>query len=728
MSYIPMSVDFSKYTNLPQEDYGVIEVRFGADSPLLEVELNEAQILSRNFMKNFILNYFGNGILEVSNYNYDTDNNVFMLDNMLIFFGGNLIRLIGDRVSIPNDSNVVLNVREVMKTFNDTLYPYGNMNLLPSDDNYLVDPRLGCTTSNRTVLEFKISSQSEEGFNSMVIGVIENNEFKPKNVVPDIYKLVHQKTMINAGNGLQGGGSLATNIDLSVKKNSNFLVVDSLGISLKVDTPENLLVNNLTTILGKLTQLSDKDYTLSLKHYIEIIEVLIELNNLKFDKSNLSDSTNSSSSLTAATSKALMSAMQLAQSAKDLADNNKLNKIDYLDIVNDLITGGARKALSADMGVVLNARIDSIVNGGARSLYLNSEEYGERRFTGTLNAGSKDISISKLIYNPTLYLGGIRIPNELFTVDLATGHISLKKPYDSSNNWEWEVIDKYPYHIDFCYPTLNLLLNSEAKNDIVIDNVIKILGETTEDDGDHRLVKCESRAGLNAVTLAPGKYLNEIPNTRPKSKLDRGGYNGTAQDIINMINNLNVCPYRVGDILTTKNSGNPAVTWTGTTWKKLEGRFLLGTSGSQSSGSTGGASTVTLTSTHLPVHNHGISVSLGNSGNHYHQGGNHRHQVDNHAHTQPAHSHSYKAPWTESSGGYFSPSGGAYPVNNRTSGSAGGDNTGGSAPYTNYQNPNTSTNGDHNHSVSASSANAGSGNSFSILPPYETVHMWERLT
>lgn len=165
-------------------------------------------------------------------------------------------------------------------------------------------------------------------------------------------------------------------------------------------------------------------------------------------------------------------------------------------------------------------------------------------------------------------------------------------------------------------------------------------------------------------------------------------------------------------------NSNPATLFPGTTWQKQEGRFLQGTSGSEGAGGTGGASSVTLSTNHLPGHNHPITISITN-------GGNHRHQVDNHTHTQPVHSHSLDVGRSNTSG--------APNAQKCTNGNdvqfnmvwstraAGGENTGGSAPYTNY-------NGDHNHGASASCGSAGGGASFSILPPYLRVNMWKRLT
>lgn len=62
----------------------------------------------------------------------------------------------------------------------------------------------------------------------------------------------------------------------------------------------------------------------------------------------------------------------------------------------------------------------------------------------------------------------------------------------------------------------------------------------------------------------------------------------------------NFCPYAIGDIYITTLSTNPATKYLGTTWQKIEGRFLLGTSGSGASKATGGSNTKTIAQANLP--------------------------------------------------------------------------------------------------------------------------------
>ena len=104
------------------------------------------------------------------------------------------------------------------------------------------------------------------------------------------------------------------------------------------------------------------------------------------------------------------------------------------------------------------------------------------------------------------------------------------------------------------------------------------------------------------------------------NKLDKGGYNGTAQELFNLIKNY--CPYQIGDIYQTTNKVNPSEIWQGTEWQRIEGRVLKGTSGERNSKEIGGSNTVKLSVDNIPSHNHSATNSA-----HTHSSGNHNHYI-----------------------------------------------------------------------------------------------------
>lgn len=156
-------------------------------------------------------------------------------------------------------------------------------------------------------------------------------------------------------------------------------------------------------------------------------------------------------------------------------------------------------------------------------------------------------------------------------------------------------------------------------------------------------------------------------------------------------NNNPVAVHGIGDYWITESIANPATKWPGTTWAKLEGRVLLGTSSGYALGSQGGSSTHTLTLEEMVRH---------------------RHLVDSHIHTKDIHNHYVNGQnlvlgragrdgtFDARSSIALSNDASYYPMDG-----AGGENTGPAAPYTNYQ---------------------GSGSAFNIMNPYRAVNIWRR--
>ena len=192
-----------------------------------------------------------------------------------------------------------------------------------------------------------------------------------------------------------------------------------------------------------------------------------------------------------------------------------------LNAVNDLVTGGIKRPLSAEQGKVLKQLIDALGGGGATSLLRQARILGDADYIGTLSASAVDIVVGSKLNKPTLYLDGTRMDSTTYSVELNLGKITLNEIY-ADYDVTWVVEDEFPSHIRFSYPTLSLLqADEQIKSIINVGDVIEILGESDADDGGQRLVKCSNELGLNGVDIGDGKYLNEIPNSKPSDKVDK---------------------------------------------------------------------------------------------------------------------------------------------------------------------------------------------------------------
>jgi microcystin-dependent protein len=165
---------------------------------------------------------------------------------------------------------------------------------------------------------------------------------------------------------------------------------------------------------------------------------------------------------------------------------------------------------------------------------------------------------------------------------------------------------------------------------------------------------------------------------------------------ISVLNTVLMSIYPVGIILEFKNNTDPNMLWPETHWEKIEEKFLFASSDSPISnehfvGNTGGSKTVTLSTAHIPIHNHSVSVTssgtvvIAASGSHNHS------------------------------------------LNTTTFNAAAGTHTrvtGSGTEMATNSTTHTHTVPNHTHTISQS--NVGSGAAHDNMPPFLVVEMWYR--
>lgn len=146
--------------------------------------------------------------------------------------------------------------------------------------------------------------------------------------------------------------------------------------------------------------------------------------------------------------------------------------------------------------------------------------------------------------------------------------------------------------------------------------------------------------------------------------------------------------YPVGSIYMSVNSTSPTTLFGGS-WTQLQDRFLIGASSTYSNGTTGGATTVTLTKEQMPSHTHKFTGSSSTTSS------------DTHSHTVP---------------------------NTRGDSSGSGTKAESWADATASGRTLTTSEDTHYHTVTAAGTNenTGGGQAHNNMPPYLAVYMWER--
>lgn len=315
------------------------------------------------------------------------------------------------------------------------------------------------------------------------------------------------------------------------------------------------------------------------------------------------------------------------------------------------------------------------------------EDYGEKEWLKNLigPAGDKGDQGEQ----------GIGISNIVFKEDLPNGDKVYTITLENSNNYDFispmgpkgevpdlsEKMDKYQMRYDI-----------RDYDDLITDGFYILTGSASSSPsinapyGDSALVQVWSH-GEYIYQNAVSYYNVELQFTRCFQK---GRKNTKWERIVNTASYSLICPYSIGDIMFTASNQNPAVKWLGTTWAKIEGRFLFGTGSGYNLGVTGGAANIALNVANIPSHNHSATQSV-------------------HAHTQPAHSHiitSYEGGGKPGVSNYNS---GYNALGTQATSGAGGDNTGSAQP-------------------TVTVGYTGSGSAFSIMPPYLVVNIWKRLS
>lgn len=166
--------DFSQLSRFnPDANFKL--VRIGADSPILEVELNEMQDISEARYKHLIKSYFGNAVQGEGTYVYS--NNNLSIQNESAFVEGNVIEITTLNLALKEGEKAYLKVWEDTIKTGDLIRYKGNQQETRTVDNTLLDSRVGKETSRRIQVKYDLVKATGNDATYMYLGKISNGKF-----------------------------------------------------------------------------------------------------------------------------------------------------------------------------------------------------------------------------------------------------------------------------------------------------------------------------------------------------------------------------------------------------------------------------------------------------------------------------------------------------------------------------------------------------------------------
>lgn len=173
------------------------------------------------------------------------------------------------------------------------------------------------------------------------------------------------------------------------------------------------------------------------------------------------------------------------------------------------------------------------------------------------------------------------------TGDALAGKADSVVPHDLSipiTGWQTDTeVAEYPHYID---------ITADVTSTTVVS--VSIDPASADVAGKAMLVNPETRTGAIRIRA------HNIPTAEISARWYPIKYGGQFYGDGSIYSNFLLAAHPVGSIYQTVSPENPAVTFGGGTWKRIEGRFIMGASDTYPAGSTGGEAEHTLTESELP--------------------------------------------------------------------------------------------------------------------------------
>lgn len=161
---------FDKYTNY-KDNAGVSGVVFGAEKPLLEVEMNEMQEVQKTMLRNAIKSIMGDGITDLGKITF-SDGTLSIGDKCALSVDGYLVECTGLSIELEDNQTAYLQVWEETVSYGDTLKEEGNQQSTDEVQNWFKDNRSQAETSRRKVIKYTLSTSETLNVHNLAIASV----------------------------------------------------------------------------------------------------------------------------------------------------------------------------------------------------------------------------------------------------------------------------------------------------------------------------------------------------------------------------------------------------------------------------------------------------------------------------------------------------------------------------------------------------------------------------
>lgn len=167
--------DFSKLSQY-NEDSGTVVVRYGADAPVTEMELNEAQLVQNAQRKRLVDYLIEDGLSSEGTITFSGGK--LTITGKRAFKNGYTVYIDSASITLASGQTAYLNIFEKTVGPNDAMKKYGNEGGT-NITNYIMDARYGQEISKRIQVVYELSTSTRSGAQTITLGTNNSGVWNP---------------------------------------------------------------------------------------------------------------------------------------------------------------------------------------------------------------------------------------------------------------------------------------------------------------------------------------------------------------------------------------------------------------------------------------------------------------------------------------------------------------------------------------------------------------------